>query len=51
MDDRPATKPYERDLVGKYAPYACCMGFLLSALIMGAVLYLIFWLIKSLFWL
>lgn len=38
----------QRDLVDKYAPHACCMALLLSAAIIGGVIYLIYQLIKSL---
>ena len=50
MEERPTTNKTqkERDFIEKYAPHACCMGLLLSAAIMGGVIYLIYFLITSL---
>lgn len=48
MENEQKLTPNERDFVEKYAPHACCMGLLLSAAIMGVVIYLIYLLIKSL---
>lgn len=48
MEERQNQTPMEPDFIGKYAPHACCMGLLLSAAIMGGVIYLIYLLIKSL---
>lgn len=47
--DRYDDVPQERDFVSKYAPHACCLALLLSATIVGVVIYgiykLIMWLI------
>lgn len=41
-------KPKEQDFIKEYTPHACCMGFVLSAAIMCALIYFIYLLIKSL---